>query len=179
MDGLVDGSGAGCSGEGGAGFCAPVAGADCAKAAMLKDINTSRGRSISTPARKKPRAGGPGACATSVRNDLKNDRIVNLRIFFRHGSGYIDFETVDERWSDARLILHELRSELQGDTVEPKSERRIRSGESGEDGGSGCVLRGILYAQAEFGGHDKMLSSLLHLDIGIARATGMRNRAQI
>ncbi len=82
-------------------------------------------------------------------------------------------------WSNAGLALEELGSGLQGDSVEPVTERGIGLGKSSKDGGGSGVLRAILNAQAEFGGDNKMSGQLLHLDVGSLRAASVRNGAKI
>src|ERR1051326_2090105 len=59
----------------------------------------------------------PKNTKTLIRNNLKDDRIVHLGIFFRHRRRNIDFQTVNQSWSNAGLALEELRSGLQGNAV--------------------------------------------------------------
>src|SRR5579859_3437142 len=91
------------AGRRGAAFCPGAAGAVCAETQTPRH---SMGRSATR----------------LIRDDLKNDRIVQLGFFFCYGSRNVDFQTVNQSWSNAGLALKELGSGLQGDAVEPKSE---------------------------------------------------------
>src|SRR5215467_3805736 len=103
------------------------------------------------PATKQPRRTSCNAVTALVGDDLKNDRIVQLRIPLRKRSWYIDFQPVDERWPNPGLALQKLRNGLQRDSVNAKGISRIGCGESCKDGGGGRMLRAVLNAHAKLG----------------------------
>jgi len=160
MDGF---SGAGAA----AGACAGDAGVVCAHSDMEKQkkrMQTLR------------RIGG---VIILVRDDLKNNRIVQLRVLLRQRCGHFNFQTVRDRWSDPRLALNKLWDRFKSDPVQPKNVSSVRYGESGQDSSAGCMLRSILYAHAEPGCNNKASWKLLHLDVGGLCAACVRDSSQI
>lgn len=159
----------GFSAAGAAGACAGDAGAACAHIEMEHQRKTT----------KTQRRIGAGGCVLLVGDDLKNNRIVQLRILLRQRCRHFNFQTVHDRWSYPRLALNKLWDRFKGDAVKAKSVSRVGCGESGQYGSAGCMLRAILYAQAKPGCNNKTSGEPLHLDVGGLCAAGMRDRSQI
>jgi hypothetical protein len=155
------------------------AGAAGAAWACSREENKSTGKSACATRLWNALCAGEGACGPLVRNNLKDNRIVQLRILLRQRCGHFNFQTVRDGWSDPGLALDKLRDGCQRNAVKPESESGIGYGESGEDGGAAGVLRPRLYAQAKPGGNNKASRQFLHLDVGALRAAGVGDGSQI
>ena len=112
----MEGLSAGCTCvAGAAGCCADAAGAAWAH----------------SEADKTQRHTGKSACATPVRdnlirNNLKNNCIVQLRILLRQRCGHFNFQTVHYGCSHPCLARKQLWDGLQRDPVEPERVTRDR-----------------------------------------------------
>src|SRR5690348_17323547 len=106
----MEGFSAGAMG-GATGLCGAAVGAACACSIAAERKST-----------------GKSASATLVRNDLKNNRIVQLRILLRQRCGYFNFQTVRDGWSNPGLALDKLRDGCERDAVKPESVSGIRHG---------------------------------------------------
>lgn len=151
-----------------AGLCAGDTGATCAPRKAEKQRNMMQ---------TLRRIGASNVIL--VWDDLKNNRIVQLRVLLRQRCGHFNFETVHDRWSDPRLALNKLWDRFKSDPVQAKSVSSVRYGESGQDSSTGCMLRAILYAHAKPGCNNKASWKLLHLDVGDLCPACVRNSSQI
>ena len=109
----MEGFSAGCCCGVPAGFCAGAAGAFCACNATAKHKAPK-----AMKARKRETA-----LDALIRNDLKNNCIVQLRVLLRQRSWYIDFQAMRKGRSNPRLGLDYLWRRGQRYAIQMKSKR--------------------------------------------------------